>query len=246
MGGNFISPLVAVSRGGRRVDVFAKGVDDAIYHLSYNGSFGWDSAWENLGGGFASEPAAVSWGPNRLDVFAVGPAGTLWQKYFDGTSWSGWVSLGGSFVSPPTVCSKGVGYLDVFGIGAANVPYHEAYSPGAWTDWETLGGSVSTAAACVTSQFFGKYRFDVFTVAGDALYQESWDGTAYDPGTTNRNYRSGSFASEPVVVSRADNRLDVFGVKYDGGMAHQAWNGKGWAPGINAFDNLGGSFITFA
>lgn len=53
-----------------RLDVFAGGSDNAMYHKWWDGR-SW-SIWENLGGILTSAPAAISWGPDRIDVFVRG------------------------------------------------------------------------------------------------------------------------------------------------------------------------------
>jgi Repeat of unknown function (DUF346) len=53
-----------------RIDVFARGNDNALYHKWWDGS-NW-GGWESLGGVITSDPVAVSWGANRIDVFAKG------------------------------------------------------------------------------------------------------------------------------------------------------------------------------
>jgi hypothetical protein len=61
-----------------RLDVFAKGTDNQLWHKWWNGS-SW-SGWENLGGVFLHNPAAVSWGPNRIDVFVEGTDNHVYHK----------------------------------------------------------------------------------------------------------------------------------------------------------------------
>ncbi|HEX2691900.1 MAG TPA: hypothetical protein VHN14_35065, partial [Kofleriaceae bacterium] len=82
------SDPAAVSWGTNRIDVFARGTDNKMYTLSWNGSqwFGWSS----LGGQFTSGPAVASWGSNRLDVFGRGTDSALWTNSWTGASWSGW------------------------------------------------------------------------------------------------------------------------------------------------------------
>ena len=64
------------SWGPNRMDLFARGTDNNLYHSTWDPSTSW-SVWENLGGPIYSSPAAVSWGPGRIDVFARGEAGNL-------------------------------------------------------------------------------------------------------------------------------------------------------------------------
>ena len=63
----------------------------------------------NLGGTCIHGPAIASRGSNRLDVFVVGTNGELFQKIWNGTSWSGFAGLGGVLVSAPAaVHARGI------------------------------------------------------------------------------------------------------------------------------------------
>ena len=67
------SAPTVVSWGPNRLDVFAQGTDDALWHRWWDGTR-W-GGWESLGGSIVGQPEAVCWGPNRIDVFALGPGG---------------------------------------------------------------------------------------------------------------------------------------------------------------------------
>jgi hypothetical protein len=84
------------SWGAGRLDVFAKGVDNNLWHTWYIGGGDWHN-WESLGappGGLTSAPSAVSWGAGRIDIFARGNNFALWQLYY-AAGWYGWYNLGG-------------------------------------------------------------------------------------------------------------------------------------------------------
>lgn len=57
LGGVITAGPAVASRSEDRLDVFAKGTDNALRHKYWNGSW---SAWESLGGVFLHNPAAVS------------------------------------------------------------------------------------------------------------------------------------------------------------------------------------------
>ncbi|UOQ92354.1 DUF346 domain-containing protein [Halobacillus shinanisalinarum] len=59
LGGILTSGPAAASWQPNRLDVFARGTGDRLYHKWWNGRQ-W-SDWENLGGTLTSSPAAVSW-----------------------------------------------------------------------------------------------------------------------------------------------------------------------------------------
>ena len=109
LGGMLTSAPTVASWSPNRLDVFARGLNQALWHIYWNGAR-W-SAWENLGGVLLSAPAAVSWGPNRIDVFTRGRNQALYI-YWDGVRWSAWEDLGG-ITSDPTAASWGINRLDV-------------------------------------------------------------------------------------------------------------------------------------
>ena len=94
LGGILTSAPAASSWAPNRLDVFARGADNALWHKWWDGSGrGWGE-WESLGGILTSAPAAVSWGYGRIDVFVKGTDNGLWHMWRDGSSsWSGWESF---------------------------------------------------------------------------------------------------------------------------------------------------------
>jgi hypothetical protein len=67
------------SRRSNRLEVFARGSNNQLITMSWNGSR-W-SNWFNIAGNITTAPAAVSWGPNRTDVFARRGNNSLWHIY---------------------------------------------------------------------------------------------------------------------------------------------------------------------
>src|SRR4030095_6741771 len=92
LGGNLASEPAAASWSSGRIDVFARGTDNALKHLWYQAGLGkgWQS-WESLGGNLASAPAAASWSSGRLDIFARGTDNALKHRWDQ--AWAG--------ISPP-------------------------------------------------------------------------------------------------------------------------------------------------
>jgi hypothetical protein len=81
LGGTIVSGPAVSSWAQNRLDVFAKGTDNQLYHKWWDGS-SWHP-WQKLGGTFKDSPAAVSWGQNRIDVFVRGMddhLGQLWRS----------------------------------------------------------------------------------------------------------------------------------------------------------------------
>jgi hypothetical protein len=173
LGGGLSSGPDVCSWAQGRLDVFARGADNALWHKWFDG--GW-SDWESLGGFLTSDPTAVSWSNGRIDVFARGGDNALWHKWFDG-GWSDWESLGGGLSSGPDVCSWAQGRLDVFARGADNALWHKWFD-GGWSDWESLGGSLTSDPAAVS---WGKDRIDVFARGGDNGIWHKWFDGAWRP-----------------------------------------------------------------
>ncbi len=142
LGGELASAPTAVSWGPERIDVFTRGADDAVWHISREGG-AW-SDWESLGGEVTSAPAAVSSGPGRIDVFARGADNALWHTWWDGHTWAAWESRGGTLTSAPAAALQiGTGITVLArGIGGS-LCYREWYTgPGkpTWRDWNLWNG----------------------------------------------------------------------------------------------------------
>jgi len=222
-------PAVA-SWGPNRLDVFARGAGNALYHRWWDGT-SWQG-WENLGGSLLSDPAAVSWGNGRIDVFVRGGDNALWHKYWAG-AWSGWESLGGVLSSGPAVASWGSGRLDIFVRGSDLALYHKVWN-GRWNAWEGLGGVLTSAPAAVS---WGFNRIDVFGQGGgNALYHRVWTGYAWSGWES----LGGILGSAPAVASRGVNQLDIFALAPDKSLMYREWTGYYWA----SWENWGGTWAS--
>jgi hypothetical protein len=78
LGGILTSEPTVASWAAGRLDCFARGTDNAMWHKWWDGT--WHN-WESLGGILMSGPAAVSWGANRIDCFARGTNNAMWHKW---------------------------------------------------------------------------------------------------------------------------------------------------------------------
>ena len=227
LGGIITEGPAAASWAANRLDVFAKGGDNALYHKWWDGS-SW-GGWESLGGGIDSAPGAVSWGPNRIDVFVRGLDNALYHKWWDGSSWQGYERLGGVLTSGPAAASWAANRLDVFARGADNAMWHLWWDGSAWRGWESLGGICAGAPAAVS---WGNGRIDTFVRGTDNNLYHKWFAGSWS-GWENLG---GVLLSDPTVSSWDDNRLDVFAEGTDGAMWHRWWDGSAW----RGWESLGG------
>ena len=217
------SDPTAVSWSSGRIDVFARGPDNALWHRWYAGSW---SGWESLGGSLASGPDVASWGSGRLDVFVRGTDNTLQHKSYAG-QWSDWESLGGGLTSDPSAVSWGPGRLDVFARGGDNALWHISYA-NAWSGWESLGGVLSSGPDVAS---WGSGRLDVFARGMDNSLQH----TAYGGKWSGWESLGGGLTSDPSAVSWASDRIDVFARGGDNALWH-LWYANAWSK----WESLGG------
>lgn len=218
--GGLTSPAAAASWGAGRMDLFARGQDNALWHRDWDGS-GW-TGWLPLGGGLDSAPAAVSWGQGRVDVFARGLDSGLWHIAWTGSAWSGWQALGGGLTSAAAVASWGSNRLDVFVRGLDRALWHRAWDGASWSPWESLGGGLTSAPTAVS---WGPGRIDVFARGLDsALWHIAWTGNAW----SSWQPLGGILHGAPAAASWGAGRLDVFARGSDDALWHRAWDGSSW------------------
>jgi hypothetical protein len=187
-----------------------------------DGSWTWEQLEANPIDG---APAAVSWGPDRIDVFVRGTDGALYQKFWNGTAWSGYVPLGGVLNASPAACSWAPGRLDVFGRGTDNALHQQTWTGSQWTGWRGLDPTPVTSEPTAVS--WGPNRIDVFVRGSDnSLLHKWWDGVRWN------GYESlgGVLTSGPAGCSRGPGLLDIFARGTDQALWHMRYeNGfKGW------------------
>ena len=234
----------AVSWGDGRIDVFARGSGDRLWHRWYIRGQGW-SVWETLGGVLNSGPGVSSWAEGRLDVFALGTDNKLKHKwYIRGQGWfpnGPWENLGAppglSLTSDPSAVSWGDGRVDVFARASDDGLWHRWYIRGqGWSGWEPLGG-VLNSGPDVSS--WGEGRLDVLVRGADNRLHHKWyiRGRGWS-GWERLGAPSGlSLTSDPGAVSWGDGRIDVFARASDDGLWHRWYvGGQGWS----GWEPLGG------
>lgn len=101
-GAGFISAPAAVAEAPNRLDVFAIGVDNNVYHFWGSGdSWSGPEAFAHVPI-MKSAPTAISTQANRLDLFAPGADQGVKHRRFNGAAWEPvyWESLGGQLKLP--------------------------------------------------------------------------------------------------------------------------------------------------
>ncbi len=232
------SDPAAVAWGPGRMDVFARGPDNALWHKWFDGAWVPTDNWERLGapgdvpvvnvtpplvGGFKGSPAASSHGPGLLDVFVRGIDDALWQKSLDPlTGWGPWISLGGQLTSDPAAVSWDADRTDVFVAGVDHGLWQKTWVAGGWTDWIPLDGNLDSGPDVAS---WGPGRLDVVARGTDAaLYRKSFTGltwTGWEKLGMDLTSGSELAAADPAVVSRTPGVVDVFAVRLSDGTVIQ-------------------------
>ena len=137
--GQISSSPAAIALVNGPVHVFARGMDNALWHRWYdNGWQNWESLGGPIGGQISSDPesgpSVSSWGPRRLDVFVRGTDDAVWHRWSEdgGVSWSNWESLGGIITSSPASISRAPNQIEVFVRGTDSKLYHIWWDGTAW------------------------------------------------------------------------------------------------------------------
>ena len=235
LGGQVLEEPACVSWGANRIDCFARGTDNALWHIFWIGG-AW-TAWEWLLGTILEQPSCVSWGVNRIDCFARGTDRAMWHRWWDGTDWRGWVSRGGAtgtpvggLLNPPSCISRAADRIDCFGRGADSAMWHTRWNGSDWSSWSSLLGTILEAPSCVSRS---PNRIDCFARGTDrAMWHRWWDGTDWR-GWVSRGGATGTpvggLQNQPSCVSRNADHIDCFARGADGAMWHTWWSGGDWS-----------------
>ena len=170
LGGYMLDEPDVSTWGGGRLDIVARGGDNAVWHRWYSG--GQWGPWERLGGTTFYAPTIVSTGVGQVDVFATGSDGQLWQDHWTGSGWTGWYPLGGGLTAAPDAASAAPGRLDIVARGGDGAVWHR-YFTGTWSPWLSLGGVTNGGPTAASD---GTGRLDVAARGtDDVVYRKSYN-----------------------------------------------------------------------
>ena len=157
LGGMFASGPGAVMLDDGRVQVFAVGVDQALWYLlsegtdwEMNGSaYNWQRvASDGMDPGVrpVSAPTAVQTAPGVIRVFVRGSDDALWKVTYD-NGWEDWSKGGGDLASRPAAAVRADGGVGLFAQGAGGRLLHS----GDEATWGDLANSPWLPACCLYS-----------------------------------------------------------------------------------------------
>lgn len=218
-GGSGFAHLTTLAWGDGRLEVFALGADEAIWHRWWTGdATGW-SDWASMGGTFATGPSAILWGDGHTELFATDASGVAWHRWSGETpgGWFDWAAMGGSLATRPVPMRWADGHVEVFARGRDGTLQHSAFAVG-WAPFSALGGATIQGEPSVVANVDGGGAVpgpEVFARDADGqVVHLWWDGGAYT-GWTKLGDQAG--ASDPFAWVRKDGSTEVFVI--DGGGA---------------------------
>ena len=229
--GTFLNCEAAVrsirSATAGRLEVFARGGDQALWHKWQTApNNGW-GGWESLGGWID----LLSIGQNadgRLEAFVRGGDRAVWHKWqvTPGGAWSGWASRGG-WIDILTVGRNEDGRLEVFARGADAAVWHQWQTApnNGWSGWASLGGWIDR----LTIGNNADGRLEIFARGADGAVWHKWQ-TAPNNGWSG--WASlGGWIDLLAIGQNADGRLEIFARGADGAVWHkwQTAPNNGWS-----------------
>lgn len=230
LGGKLTTEPVLGSNKDGRLEAFARGTDNALWHCWQTSPGGSWSGWASLGGVITSTPSVVANADGRLEVFARGTDGALWHLWqtAPNSGWTGWASLGGVITSDPSAGRNLDGRVEVFARGTDGGLWH-IWQKGAqqgWSGWASLGVQFSGNPVAGSNK---DGRIEVFMVANNGALLHVWQ-TAPNNGWAGWASLGGVLTSELAVANNADGRLEVFARGTDNALWHiaQTAPNNGW------------------
>ena len=226
-----------------RLEAFAVGTDNGLWHIWETTPNGGWSGWASLGGVITSEPTVGRNADGRLEVFARGTDNALWHIWQTAPSagpWSGWASLGGVITSDPAAGHDQDGRLEVFARGTDNALWHiwQTAPNNGWSAWSSLGGVITSN---VSIQRNADGRLEAFVRGTDSALWHIWQ-TAPNGNWSGWASLGGVITSSPTVSNDANGSLQAFARGADDALWHiwQTAPNNGWS----AWASLGGKLFS--
>lgn len=207
LGGVVTSDPVVASNAGGRLEVFARGTDNALWHNWQldNGEFG---GWASLGGTLLGGAAAGLNQSGRMSVFHRGTDSGLWVRTQLGvgtsSDWGAWGSIGGRLGGDPVVTRLADGRLAVFYRTPENTlvaRWQNAPNASSWSNEAPLGSPDGGMAGSPSVVLLGNGRLQVFVRSSRNLLYQRASLTA-DPSAAWDGWSSLQFtvSQDPVAV----------------------------------------------
>jgi hypothetical protein len=243
--GNAKSP----SGGDIRINLFVAGGDRKLWERYWNGS-AW--SWNDTGKEIDGEPLLIARGnvrstdasTLRINLFARGVGGTLWERYWNGASWS-WTDTGKKVAGDPIAVVRGDAEgveandlrINVFVRGTDGTLWERYWNGTAWS-WADTGKKVADDPVAIIrgnsgSPDAGGVRINLWVKGLDGkLWERYWNGASWSWNDTGKGIVG---RVVPLVrgnvdsPSGADIRINLFLQGTDGKLWERYWNGAAWS-----------------
>ncbi len=165
--------------------------------------------------------AVVRGGDGRAMMFTRGRGNKLLYRAEDPTQrggWRPWTSLGGNLTGDPSALVQADGRVLVFARTAGNAAQYieQVDAAGAWGPWTTIAGVSALSDFALVND--NANLPEVFVRGSSShVYRSERDASGAWGAWTDLG---GSVATEPVVIKKADGRLEVFAVQAPSGAAN--------------------------
>jgi hypothetical protein len=246
---NQVTPVAAVSRSPKHVDLFKIGPEGAVC----------SSAWEEGPAGskwtdwfqihsetvFAQEApvSALARRPDQLDLFVTGLNGAIWtcSWHADPEQWRPWYPIHFETVfrqdRQVTAISRVPEHIDLFRIGFDGAVWSTWWSEqtGVWDNWDRIHPETRFPDdARVTALARRTDHVDLFTVGLDGAVWSCWwhaDVESWRPWYRIHPETVFRFDQEIAAVSRVPEHMDLFTVGNNGAVWSTSWHegdSQGW------------------
>jgi hypothetical protein len=232
-----------------RINLFVRRRDGNLWERYWDGA-GW--SWNDTGLQVDGEPLIIARGNTgspdagdlRVNLFVRGLDGTLWERYWDGASWT-WIDTGKAVAGDPIAVVRG----DVEGVDADDLRINlfvrgadgnlwERYWDGGNWSWVDTGKAVSHEPVALVrgsseSPDAGGIRINLFVRGADGrLWERYWDGAAWswvDTGKGVRGRVATILRGNQRSTDGADIRINLFAEGTDGKLWERYWDGGNWS-----------------
>ena len=192
LGGKILGVPTITAWAPNRLDIFAIGLNYALFHMKSEDHGETWSKWEQIGGRFGSSPVAIS-REGRIDIIGISRNGEDMLHYWGNGNDNKWSSeslghgripsaspvlnhtdfLNTHWEGKPAITSWAPDRFDIFAKGSNGVLYHKYWNGGpSWSPWLTFPyDSRGGCSTCYSSYFrigspaavsWGNNRIDLF------------------------------------------------------------------------------------
>jgi hypothetical protein len=204
-----------VQNADGRLEIFARGPDDALWHKYQTSTKGLWSQWQSLGGSITARPAAILGADGRINVFVRGSDYRLYlvQQTAPGGAYSGFAGMGPERIMSAPAVGLSANTMNVFVRGTDDMVYRKRVNMiGESAAWQLLYGIVTSGLSVVTTP---DGLLQLFARGGNNDLQFASQTSFGSSVFTDFVSLGGFLQSSPSVAVNTDGRMEVFALGPD-------------------------------